>query len=143
MQKALAVLVLAGMMLCMPLGLQLPGTWVIYAGGTVAPAVLQFEKDGTGRAWDLPEDYDEVWLQGLTVPEEYLFSPVSFTWHQETENGKTYLTIITEKVNRYVLTFFENLDGTGLPGFSLQREDGSGGGWVKVQRKGENYADRL
>ena len=43
MQKALAVLVLAGMMLCMPLRLQLPGTWVIYAGGTVAPAVLQFE----------------------------------------------------------------------------------------------------
>lgn len=107
------------------------GTWVLYAGGQVAPEVLIFQEDGKGRAFDLPVDYEEVWLDGQPIPPQYLQEAREFTWQLQ-EEGKMELFFSSSFPQEYIITFEENMDGTGLPGFSLQLEDGSGGGWVKA-----------
>ena len=109
----------------------LTGSWVIYEGGYVAPEVLIFQEDGKGRAFDLPEDYEEVWLDGQPIPPQYLQEAREFTWKLQKE-GKMELFFSSSFPQEYMITFEENMDGTGLPGFSLQLEDGSGGGWVKA-----------
>lgn len=123
--------------LCTMLALQTPpehlltGSWVIYAGGYVAPEVLIFHEDGKGRAYDLPEDYEEVWLDGQPIPPQYLQEAREFTWQLQ-EEGKMELFFSSSFPQEYMITFEANMDGTGLPGFTLQLEGGYGGGWVKV-----------
>ncbi|MBQ4639054.1 MAG: hypothetical protein IJB69_00885 [Clostridia bacterium] len=109
----------------------LPGSWVIYEGGQVAPDILVFHEDGKGRAYDLPREYAEVWLDGQPIPPQYLQEAREFTWQLQDE-GKIELFFSSSSRQEYRITFEENMDGTGLPGFSLQLEDGSGGGWVKA-----------
>lgn len=109
----------------------LTGSWVIYAGGYVAPEVLIFQEDGKGRAYDLPEDYEEVWLDGQSIPSQYLQEAREFTWQLQ-EEGKMELFFSSSFPQEYMITFEENMDGTGLPGFTLQLEGGYGGGWVKA-----------
>lgn len=109
----------------------LTGSWVIYEGGYVAPEVLIFQEDGKGRAFDLPEDYEEVWLDGQPIPSQYLREALEFSWLMQ-EEGKMELFFSSSFPQEYMITFEENMDGTGLPGFSLQLEDGSSGGWVKA-----------
>ena len=108
----------------------LPGSWVIYEGGQVAPDILVFHEDGKGQAFDLPRDYEEVWLDGQPIPPQYLQEAREFTWQLQDE-GKIKLFFSSSSRQEYRITFEENMDGTGLPGFSLQLEDGSGG-WVKA-----------
>ena len=56
------------------------GTWVLYAGGCVAPEVLHFCRDGSGTAYDLVDDCDEVWLNGDPLSLDMVENPNNFIW---------------------------------------------------------------
>lgn len=111
----------------------LAGTWAIYAGGNAGVNdVLHFDEDGTGEAYQLPQDYEEVWLRGEPVPDELLMDQHSFQWRVTGEaNEQLHLNFLDGSSLSYELTYEEDLDGTGLPGITLS--DGfSGSGWVQV-----------
>lgn len=117
---------------------QLIGTWIIYAGGNVAPDVLRFENGGVGTAFKLPPQYDEAWLDGGGLDEDILTEIDRFHWALERideEQGILQITFQTwhnemEYLN-YQIFFIEDMDNTSLPGFELCIGE-SGGAWLKV-----------
>ncbi len=107
------------------------GTWVLYAGGQVAPEVLQFRKTGVGTASALPEDSQEEWLKGGKLDESRLADKTPFAWRMTKEEDAYCLVLNMKGETRFLFLYEENMENTGLPGFTLQTENGSGG-WVKA-----------
>ena len=119
-------------------GIELTGTWVIYDGGAVAPEVLQFHEGGTGIAFHLADDYEEVWLDGQAPDERWFMDPDPFRWTLDMQSEYQGMLCLGfeshlrhEGMLEYPIYFEANMDGTALPGFALSQGIG-GGGWVKV-----------
>ena len=104
------------------------GSWVMYEGGNVAPEVLSFFADGSGRSYMLSEDFTEADQPPFRIAYHYLSDPRSFMWDiQEQE-----LCIIFEDGAdmQYILSIESGSNGWHV--LSLQYDIGSGG-WVSAQ----------
>lgn len=108
------------------------GTWILYAGGSMTCDVLHFDDDGTGEGFRLDRECEEVWLQGLPVPDEALTEERAFQWRLTGEDAERLeLAFADGGKQTFTVEYLENLEGTGLPGLSLTNDIG-GGGWIRA-----------
>ena len=114
---------------------QLVGSWAIYAGGTLAPELMVFSSDGSGKGYGFTDDYEETWLNQEAFDPSFIDEKLAFSWQAEPQNETELfvLTIYYENGTNetYQAMIESNVDGTNFLGLSLFAYD-SGATWIKI-----------
>ena len=116
---------------------QLIGSWVIYAGGVLAPELLVFSNDGSGNAYSFIDDYEETWLTDAAFDPSIIDDKMKYSWHVEPQSDHSdlfNLTITYENgTNQVYQARIENsFEGTDYLGLTLFAYN-SGTSWIKIR----------
>ncbi len=123
----------------------LEGTWVLYEGGQPAPDVITFMPDGSGKCYELSDELlGSSWVWSGIIDSEFLLNPQEIKWEasdivydrfSENDIISMSITIQTENESkRYEALFEYDLSGTGRLGMTLELDNGTGGGWIKIDQ---------
>ncbi len=109
------------------------GSWLIYEGGNVAPDVLSFRDDGTGKSYMLSENHPDMNQAPADIEEEYLVDPCAFSWHiQKGDDSQEYLSLAFENGENKQFKLIIGPSSNGWIILSLLENFG-GGGWIPAR----------